>query len=254
MASSKSNSILLLSSSQQLLTHGKKIVCIGRNYAEHARELGNAVPTQPFFFLKPTTSYIRSGQSIEIPPMCKDVHHEIELGVVIGGGSSNSCITGKDVPEDQAMSLVGGYVLALDLTDRNLQNDAKKAGKPWTMSKGFDTFCPISDSIVAASASSLHNHNSAAGSVGGVTPDSRLWCKVNGETRQDGSIADMIFPIPKLISYISSIMTLEENDVILTGTPAGVGPIQPGDVIEGGLDDILHLKFNVVAKEGSPSS
>ena len=227
----------ILSSSQQLLTHGKKIVCIGRNYAEHAKELGNAVPSQPFFFLKPTTSYIRSGSKIELQPQRTDqnttnsaggVHHEIELGVVIGSKG------GKDVPEDQAMSIVSGYILALDVTDRGLQNDAKQAGKPWSMSKGFDTFCPISDSIVST-----------------VPPTARLWCKVNGEPRQDGSIADMIFPIPKLISYISSVMRLEENDVILTGTPSGVGPIVPGDVIEGGLDDILHLKFDVVSKGAS---
>lgn len=225
------------SSSQQLLIRGKKIVCIGRNYAEHAKELGNAVPSEPFFFLKPTTSYLRSPHKIEIPPMCTNVHHEIELGVVIGS-------TGKDVTEDQAMSIVSGYILALDLTDRTLQKNAKEAGKPWSMSKGYDTFCPIGDDILPATAKD--------GALS-VRPDARLWCRVNGETRQDGSIADMIFPIPRLISYISSVMTLEENDVILTGTPSGVGPIVPGDVIEGGLDDILELKFDVIAKNDSTS-
>jgi len=155
------------------------------------------------------------------------VHHEIELGLVIGA-------RGKDLSEEQAMSIVCGYILALDLTERGLQQDAKQEGKPWSMCKGFDTFCPISDSIVE-----------------NVPPNARLWCKVNGETRQDGNIVDMIFPIPRLISYISSVMTLEENDVILTGTPSGVGQITPGDVIEGGLDDILHLKFDVVAKESN---
>lgn len=214
----------VLSSSQQLLTHGKKIVCIGRNYAEHAKELGNAVPKEPFFFLKPTTSYIRSGSKIEIPNTGGSVHHEIELGVVIGA-------RGKDVAESDAMQLVRGYVLALDLTDRTLQGEAKKAGKPWTIAKGFDTFCPISDNMVSS-----------------VPPTARLWCKVNGEMRQDGPISDMIFPIPKLISFISGIMTLEEHDLILTGTPSGVGPIVPGDVIEGGLDDLLQLKFDVTAK------
>lgn len=215
----------ILTSSQQILSQGKKIVCIGRNYAEHAKELGNAVPSQPFFFLKPTTSYIRSGSKIVLPPAASNnVHHEIELGVVIGS-------KGKNLTEDQAMSIVSGYILALDITDRGLQNDAKKASKPWSMSKGFDTFCPISDSIIPT-----------------VSPNARIWCKVNGKSRQDGSIADMIFPIPKLIAHISSVMTLEENDVILTGTPSGVGPIVAGDVIEGGLDDVLQLKFEVVAE------
>ena len=101
------------------------------------------------------------------------------------------------------------------------------------MAKGYDTFCPISDTMIDRK---------------DLKPDARLWCKVNGQTRQDGSISDMIFPFPKLISYVSHVMTLEENDVLLTGTPAGVGPIQPGDVIEGGLDDLLRLKFDVVAR------
>lgn len=220
------SSNVVLTSSEKLLTHGKKIVAIGRNYAEHAKELGNAVPKEPFFFLKPTTSYIRSGGRIELPKQSTDdsVHHEIELGVVIGS-------RGKDLSEEQAMSIVSGYILALDITERTVQGQAKRAGKPWSMAKGFDTFCPISDSIVST-----------------ISPSARLWCKVNGEMRQDGSVQDMIFPIPKLISYISNVMTLEENDVILTGTPPGVGPIKAGDKIEGGLDDILHLKFDVVGK------
>lgn len=216
------------SSSQQLLSRGKKIVAIGRNYAEHAKELGNAVPQEPFFFLKPTTSYIRSGANIEIPQGgTATVHHEIELGVVIGS-------RGRDIKEDQALYHVSGYFLALDLTERELQNQAKKAGKPWSISKGFDTFCPISDQMISPK---------------DLSPNARLWCKVNGEVKQDGPISDMIFPIPKLISYVSQCMTLEENDVILTGTPKGVGPVVPGDVIEGGLDDLLKLKFDVVARK-----
>lgn len=220
----------VLSSSQHLLTHTKKIVCIGRNYAEHAKELGNAIPSAPFFFLKPTTSLIRSGSNIGIPSACIDhsIHHEIEVGVVIGK-------TGKNIGEEQAMSMVRGYVLALDMTDRTLQDAAKKAGKPWTAAKGGDTWCPISDSMVSK-----------------ISPNARLWCKVNGVIRQDDSISKMTFKIPQLISCISSVMTLEENDVILTGTPSGVGPVVPGDAIEGGLDDdndktVLSLKFDVVA-------
>lgn len=234
-------STLILASSEQLLLRGRKIVCIGRNYVEHAKELGNPVPSQPFFFLKPTSSYLRSGsppcpkKCIELPSATSNVHHEIELGVVMGGGPA------KNVSEEQAMQYVQGYVLALDLTYRTLQDEAKKAGKPWTISKGYDTFCPISDSMIVAPQTAL-------------APNTRLWCRVNGQLRQDATIRDMVFAIPALISAISHVMTLEEHDVILTGTPPGVGPIGPGDVIEGGLVlenqeyDTLTIKFDVVVR------
>ena len=260
MSIMKRSSNVVFASTEPILLHGKKIVCIAKNYTEHAQEMGDAVPspslTEPVFFLKPTTSYIRSGSSIEFPLSFANsvaatgttttgttttstsskhtgVHHEIELGVVIGS-------KGKNVPEEQAMSLVRGYLLALDLTERGLQTSAKQAGKPWSMCKGFDTFCPISDEYIAVQEESA-SHPTL------ISPNSMLWCTVNGESRQRGCISDMIFSIPKLISYISHVMTLEEHDVILTGTPSGVGPVVPGDVIEGGLDDILRLKFDVVA-------
>lgn len=221
----------MASSSKHLLNNCRKIVAIGRNFADHAKELGNAVPQEPFFFLKPTSSLIRSGANIEIPYEGKAVvHHEIELGVIIGPNG------GRDIPEDQAMNAVGGYIVALDLTARELQNQAKSKGKPWAMSKGFDTFCPISDQMITPK---------------DFPSNPRLWCKVNGELKQDGPISDMIFPIEKLIAYVSQCMTLQENDIILTGTPAGVGPIKPGDVIEGGLDDLLKLKFDVAARLSS---
>ena len=241
MTRSKSN--LILASSERLLLRGRKIVCIGRNYVEHAKELGNPVPQQPFFFLKPTTSYVRSVSDacIELPSATADVHHEVELGVVIGGNSNNTKYA-KNVTEDEAMEYVQGYVLALDLTERTLQNEAKKAGKPWTQSKGYDTFCPISDCMIVSPKKA-------------PPPSTRLWCKVNGQLKQEGPISDMIFPIHTLISRISQVMTLEENDVILTGTPHGVGPIVPGDSVEGGLvvdeggDDILTMKFRVMVRD-----
>jgi acylpyruvate hydrolase len=204
---------------------------------EHAKELGNPVPQQPFFFLKPTSSYIRPGsnQCIELPSASANVHHEIELGVVIGGRPA------KNVTEEQAMQHVQGYILALDLTERTLQNEAKKAGKPWTISKGYDTFCPISASMIVSPQTAL-------------APSTRLWCKVNGQLKQEAPISDMLFSVPTLIFEISQVMTLEEQDVILTGTPHGVGPIVPGDVVEGGLVvdnqdcDTLTMKFDVVAR------
>ncbi|KDQ19763.1 hypothetical protein BOTBODRAFT_169823 [Botryobasidium botryosum FD-172 SS1] len=192
---------------------GRKIVAIGRNFAEHAKEFNNAVPTEPFFFLKPTTSYVASGGRVEIPQGVI-VHHEVELGVIIGK-------TGRDISEAEADSYVAGYALAIDMTARNMQDAVKKKGLPWSAAKGFDTFTPISSFIPKESISDPHNIN--------------LWLKINDTFKQNGNTTDMIFRIPRLIQHISSIMTLEEGDLILTGTPSGVGPVEPGDTITAGL-------------------
>eukprot|EP01113_Clastostelium_recurvatum_P008916 TRINITY_DN1424_c0_g1_i1.p1 TRINITY_DN1424_c0_g1~~TRINITY_DN1424_c0_g1_i1.p1 ORF type:complete len:218 (+),score=68.11 TRINITY_DN1424_c0_g1_i1:144-797(+) len=208
---------------------GRKIVAIGRNYAEHAKELGNAVPSKPFFFLKPTSSYIREGQNIEIPEGA-DVHHEVELGVIIGK-------PGRDIPVDQAMDHVAGYCLSLDMTARNLQAEAKAKGLPWSAAKGYDTFCPISAFIPRDR-----------------IPDPskvELWLNVNGKQRQRGTTDMMLFNIPSLISYVSTIMTLEKDDLIQTGTPSGVGPVVAGDVVTAGLTDILEMKFDAVLRKQS---
>nr|AFJ91733.1 fumarylacetoacetate hydrolase domain-containing protein [Ostrea edulis] len=203
---------------------GKKIVAVGRNYKEHAAELGNVVPTKPILFLKPTTSYVIQGQNIKIPPNCKSLHHEVELGVVIGR-------TGNNITEDRAMEHVGGYVLALDMTARDLQDEAKKKGLPWTLAKGFDTSCPIGDLI---STDKLQQ------------PDNvQLWLKVNGQTKQDGNTKDMIFSIPYLISYISKYFTLEEGDVILTGTPSVSDLLIKEISLMLEFQTLLHLNFSV---------
>ncbi|KAK3095948.1 hypothetical protein FSP39_021169 [Pinctada imbricata] len=209
---------------QQFRQVGKKIVAVGRNYKAHAEELGNVVPTKPILFLKPTTSYISQGQAIKIPPTCTSLHHEVELGVVIGRG-------GSKIPESKAMEHVGGYVLALDMTARDFQDEAKKKGQPWTLAKGFDTSCPVSEFISMETV--------------GDPANTRLWLKVNGATKQDGNTKDMIFSIPYLISYISDYFTLEEGDVVLTGTPSGVGPVKEGDTIEAGLGNSVTIKFQV---------
>eukprot|EP01114_Cavostelium_apophysatum_P006656 TRINITY_DN1807_c0_g1_i1.p1 TRINITY_DN1807_c0_g1~~TRINITY_DN1807_c0_g1_i1.p1 ORF type:complete len:225 (-),score=34.13 TRINITY_DN1807_c0_g1_i1:291-965(-) len=190
----------------------KKIACIGRNYAAHAKELGNAVPSKILFFLKPTTSLLRNGP-IEIPPNT-GVDHEVELAVVIGK-------KGRDISEASAMDYVAGYTIALDMTARSLQDAAKKAGQPWTAAKGFDTFCPIGKFIPKEKIPNPKN-------VG-------IWLKVNGESRQNGNTSDMIFSIEKCLAHISSVMTLEVGDIILTGTPEGVGSVNNGDVITAGL-------------------
>ncbi|EIN04431.1 hypothetical protein PUNSTDRAFT_55476 [Punctularia strigosozonata HHB-11173 SS5] len=216
--------------------HGKKIVAIGRNYVDHVKELNNTVPKEPFFFLKPTSSYLPSGGNIEIPRGV-DAHHEVELGLVIGK-------SGRDISQANAFSHVAGYALALDMTGRNVQNEVKKKGLPWTTAKGFDTFTPISSFIPKDAVSDPQNL--------------RLSMKVNGIIKQDGTTADMIFPIPRLIEHISSIMTLEEGDLVLTGTPSGVGPIVPGDRISCSLADkdgkeIAKLDVGAVQREGGYS-
>ncbi|TPX68637.1 hypothetical protein CcCBS67573_g07120 [Chytriomyces confervae] len=227
-----------MSQSLQTFPHwGRKIIAIGRNYAEHAKELGNAVPTAPFFFLKPTSSYALSSAkmpTIEVPKG-SNVHHEVELAVIIDK-------PGRDITAHSAMSHVGGYALAIDATARDLQDEAKKAGKPWSTAKGFDTFTPIGDLIPT-----------------GMIPDPNnltLWLKVNGELKQNGPTSDMLFKIPQLIEYVSSITTLERGDVILTGTPAGVGKMSPGDVVDCGVKttgasaDLFRMQFRVVERPG----
>lgn len=151
--------------------------------------------------------------------------YEVELGVVIGKD-------GKNIPEDSSMSHVGGYALALDMTARNLQSEAKKKGYPWSEAKGYDTFCPISQMIAKEKVS---------------LPDTYLWLRVDGELKQSGSTGDMVFSVPSLISYISKIFTLEAGDLILTGTPEGVGPVLPGQTITAGIEGLTEMKFSVVA-------
>ncbi|XP_071536052.1 oxaloacetate tautomerase FAHD1, mitochondrial-like [Panulirus ornatus] len=208
---------------------GRNIVAVGRNYRDHCRELGNAVPTKPLLFMKPPSSYLEEGCGpILIPRGCCNCHHEVELGVVIG----NKC---QDVPEQDVMSCIAGYALTLDMTARDIQEEAKKKGNPWAVAKGFDTALPVSRFI---SKKELHDP-SAVG----------LWCKVNEEMRQNGTTADMVFSIPYLISYISQYFTLHPGDLVLTGTPAGVGSVQPGDVILAGLGDIVTMKFTVARRE-----
>jgi len=203
---------------------GRKIVCVGRNYKSHAAELGNAVPDKPILFMKPTSAYIMEGQSIEIPKGCSSLHHEIELGIVIGSRASQ-------VSETDAMKHVAGYVVALDMTARDFQDVAKAKGLPWTMAKCFDTSCPVSSLIEKSAIPDPHSVS--------------LWCDVNGVQRQRGNTKDMIFSVPFLISYISQYFTLEPNDVILTGTPEGVGPVKQGDVIQGGIKDLVQFSFKV---------
>ncbi|KAF9896478.1 hypothetical protein BX616_007379 [Lobosporangium transversale] len=215
---------------RNFIQSGRKIVAIGRNFSEHAKELGNAVPKAPFFFLKPTSSYISNGQAIEVPSGC-EVHHEVELGVVIGKD-------GRDIPAKDVDHHIAGYTLALDMTARNLQEIAKKQGLPWSAAKGYDTFTPIGELIPKESIPDTNNVD--------------LSLKIDGVTKQNGNTKDMIFKIPSLVEYVSSIMKLQEGDVILTGTPAGVGPVRPGETVTCELGTkgkiISQLRFPVIER------
>ncbi|MEK6649822.1 MAG: fumarylacetoacetate hydrolase family protein [Bacteroidota bacterium] len=191
-----------------------KILCIGRNYAEHAKEMKADVPTDPVFFLKPRTALIANGGSIEIPSISKDVHHEVEMTVLIGTG-------GRNIPEGQARRHIAGLGVGLDMTLRDVQSEAKKKGLPWTLAKGFDTSAPVSTFVPAAQVPDV----SAL----------EVELKVNGHVRQHGFLRDLLFPVEHLISYLSRFITLEEGDVIFTGTPEGVAQVVPGDRLEASL-------------------
>ena len=201
-----------------------KIVCLARTYKKHAEEMGSKMPEEPILFLKPATSVIFDRQSIIIPERTKEVHHEVELGVVIGK-------KGKNILEEKAGDYILGYLLALDITARDIQQKAKLEGLPWTIAKGFDTFCPISNAVPKEMVPDANNLS--------------LNLKVNGRIRQSSNTRNMIYPVEKIVSFVSKIMTLERGDLILTGTPEGVGPINSGDVIEAELGDICSLKVDV---------
>ena len=201
-----------------------KILCIGRNYAEHIRELGNETPDVPVIFMKPASSVIGDGGTIVIPPYSADCHHEAELALLIGK-------EGKDISKERALEHIAGYGVAIDLTLRDVQAEQKKKGLPWEIAKGFDTACPLSDFVPVSPVVDPHNL--------------RLTLSVNGEKRQDGCSSDMINRVPQIIAHISAIFTLEPGDVILTGTPAGVGQVVAGDVMEAEIEGVARLTIKV---------
>jgi 2-keto-4-pentenoate hydratase/2-oxohepta-3-ene-1,7-dioic acid hydratase in catechol pathway len=199
-----------------------KVVCIGRNYADHAAEMGSEVPDEPKIFIKPSTSVVGPGANIVYPEDSTNVHHEAELAIVMGG-------IARHVKAEDADSMILGYTAANDVTARDLQ---RKDGQ-WTRAKSFDTFCPIGPAINT-------EFNAAEGM--------RIAASVNGELRQEGSTSDMIFGPHELVAFVSRVMTLLPGDVILTGTPAGVGPMQPGDRVDIEIEGIGVLSNKVVGK------
>ena len=199
-----------------------KIVCVGRNYRAHARELGHEAPTEPLLFFKPPSSLAGPGDAIHLPAASARVDHEAELGVIIG----RRCWRAS---EADALSFVAGYTCVNDVTARDLQ---KKDGQ-WARAKGFDSFCPSGPYLVTD-----------------LDPQSlSIRCRVNGELRQEGHTRDMIFPVAALIAYISAIMTLEPGDLLATGTPEGVGPLTHGDVVEVDIAGIGSLRNSAATAE-----
>ena len=201
-----------------------KLVCLARTYKKHAVEMKSEIPKEPILFLKPTSAVIFDGDSISYPEMSKCLHHEVELGIVIG----KKC---KKVSRVEALDYVLGYCVCLDITARDLQSEFKKKGWPWSIAKGFDTFAPISDIVLKKQFDNPNNLD--------------IWLKVNGETKQSSNTGNMIFSIEQIIEFISNVMTLEVGDLIMTGTPEGVNEIKKGDILEANLGNICNLKVNV---------
>ncbi|MGA7837246.1 MAG: fumarylacetoacetate hydrolase family protein [Ignavibacteriaceae bacterium] len=201
-----------------------KIVCVGRNYAEHAQELGNEIPEKPVVFLKPASALIYSGDSIIYPPFSEEMHHEAELVLLIGK-------TIKDADKTESANAIIGYGVGLDMTLRDIQSNLKKKGHPWTIAKGFDTSAVISDFV------STDDFK--------LTLDEEIILSVNNNVRQKAKLKKMIFSPVYIVSYISSLMTLEEGDLIYTGTPAGVGLVAKGDKIHAEITGLATLDCSV---------
>lgn len=201
-----------------------KIVCLARNYAEHAKELGNETPAAPVLFMKPASSVIGDGDTVHIPAYSQECHYEVELAMLIG----KQC---RGVSTEKAMEHVAGYGVSIDMTLRDVQNQLKAKGLPWEIAKGFDSSCPLSDFVPADAVADPHALS--------------LKLAVNGVVRQDGNSSDMIHRVPQIVAHISSIFTLEPGDVILTGTPAGVGQVLAGDVMTAEIDTVGRLTIPV---------
>lgn len=198
-----------------------RIYCVGRNYADHAREMGHDPDREPpFFFMKPADAIVPNGATIPYPQMTKDVHHEIEMIVAIGKGGSN-------ISPEKALEHVFGYGVGLDMTRRDLQGEAKKMGRPWEMGKAFDNSAPCTALKTVA--------------MVGHPAKGAIWLKVNGEVKQKGDLSELIWNVPDTIAYLSQLITLRPGDIIMSGTPAGVGPIKPGDKLEGHVDGVGDL-------------
>lgn len=201
----------------------RRIFCVGRNYADHAREMGHDPDRElPFFFCKPADALVANGSTISYPPQTKDLQHEVELVVAIAKGGAN-------IARENALQHIFGYGVGIDFTRRDLQQEAKDKKRPWDWGKGFDNSAPCS-ALRRASA-----HPSAG----------RIALSVNGQVRQDGDLAQLIWPVADVIAFISQSMSLAAGDLIYTGTPAGVGPVSPGDALQAEIEGVGRLTISI---------
>lgn len=207
-----------------------RIYCVGRNYAEHAKEMGFTGREAPFFFMKPADAVLCANEgaalSMPYPSLTSNLHHEIELVVAIGKG-------GKHIPAAQAMEHIWGYAVGLDMTRRDLQNDMKKQGRPWCIGKAFEASAPISAITPAAQAGNVQH--------------AEIWLQVNCQDRQRSNVNQLIWNIAETIEHLSNAWELQPGDLIMTGTPEGVGAVQTGDVLEGGISGLGTLRVNITA-------
>ena len=203
-----------------------RIYCVGRNYAEHVKEMGGEVGREPpVFFTKPADALMANDAAIPYPSRTSNLHHEIELVVAIGRG-------GRDIQKDRALEHIFGYATGNDLTRRDLQAASKKKGQPWDTSKAFDHSAPLAAIRPAAQ---------------GHLAKGRIWLAVNGQVRQDSDIEEMIWTVPEVIAELSILFELKPGDLIFTGTPSGVGALNPGDRVEGGIEGLETLRHTIVA-------
>ena len=204
----------------------RRIYLVGRNYADHAREMGHDPNREkPFFFQKPSDAVLASGSEFPYPPLSSNVHHEIEMVVALASG-------GRNIDETNALQHVYGYAVGIDITRRDLQQQMKQQGRPWEAGKSFDRSAPISEIVPVASCGHPNN--------------GRIWLTVNGEVRQDGDLSQLIWSVPEIIATLSASFELAGGDLIFTGTPAGVGPIEPGDRLSGGVQSVGEIEIVVV--------
>ncbi|WFR97121.1 fumarylacetoacetate hydrolase family protein [Rhizobium tumorigenes] len=203
----------------------RRVYCVGRNYADHAIEMGHDPSREPPFFFQKNADNLLVGSDFPYPPLSSDVHHEVELVIALKSG-------GNDIPVEAALDCIYGYGVGIDFTRRDLQAIAKKAGRPWEVAKAFEHSAPVSALVPAERIG--HPHSGA------------IWLEVNGERVQDGDIEQMIWKIPEIIVELSKLFTLAAGDVILTGTPAGVGPVSKGDRITCGVDGVATMSLTVI--------
>ena len=203
-----------------------RVYCVGRNYAAHAIEMGHDPDREPpFFFQKNPDNLLCEGQDFPYPTMTKDVHHEIELVVALKKG-------GNDIPEDQALDCVYGYAVSLDMTRRDLQGQMKEQGRPWEIGKAFEHSAPCGELVPAEDI--------------GHPDHGAIWLKINGEMRQEGDLNQMIWKVPEMITYLSRLFTLQPGDIIMSGTPSCVGPVEHGDKMLGYVEGVGELSLAVV--------